>query len=332
MSLETATETATNIDSIGDERPSRRKSDYGNIVALASSLAIEGQRHPVLIMPNGELLKGGRRVAAARTLGWTTIAAREVRYLEDAVDALYDQRDELSLPRSVEEVVSLGLALETLDRRDSKALGDSTQFIGGAVAASGSAYKRARYVVQASRSNNRSAYVVEVAKQAVAAIDAGTMKITTAYLRVRGAEKAAPAEAVVDDGLPAIAPPSPAARSPRARLLREEWVRALALKGASSQQIADRLGITVPGMKRIAAELGVVITADLVLTRTKQKGVDPSKAMRVAIDDLDALVWSLDRIDPTQLDPEQADEWARMLAGYARALSKTSRNIKGAIQ
>jgi predicted nucleotidyltransferase len=43
------------------------------------------------------------------------------------------------------------------------------------------------------------------------------------------------------------------------------------------------------------------------------------------------LVWSLDRLDARQLDPNDAAEWALMLTRYARALNRVSRKIKGVV-
>lgn len=335
VSLETSTnETSRTIADLDEERPSRRNIDPRRIAELAASMALEGLRHPILIMPNGNVLKGRRRMAAARTLGWTVIQAREVHYVEEAVDALWDCKDEMAQPRTIEEWVELGLAIETLDHRDAGTADnrrDYAQFIGAVVASSGSAYKRGRYVVLAAKSQRKPLHVVTVAKTALAAIDMGTLTITGGFNRVRAAEKANVADVVSDDGLPTTQPPSPQARSPRARLLREEWIRALAAKGATSQQIADRLGITVHGLRKIAADMGQVISADQVLAGTQRRAVDPNKAMRVAIDDLDALIWSLDRIDVTQLDPDLAAEWASLLGGYARGINRVSRIIKGVL-
>lgn len=329
MSLETTGEATTDISNIGNDRPSRSAYDSRGIAQLAASMALEGMRHPVLVMPNGELLKGGRRQAAAQSLHWTTIPARQVRYVEDVVEYLMDTRDEFTELRTIEESVGLGLAIETLDKRGGN--DDYNNLIGSAVMSSGSAYKRARYIVVAAQSQVRPLHVVEVAKQAVASIDTGMMTISMGYNRVRAAEKGNPAAAVSHDGLPATAPPSPAARSPRARILRQEWIKALAMKGATSQQIADRLGLTVSGLKKITRDIGITITADTVMARTQRKVVDPNKSMRVAIDDLDALMWSLERIDPTQLDPTEAAEWAATLNRYARGIARVSRTIKGAL-
>lgn len=335
MTVDASQEQATPITSIRNTRPTRRPTDVG-IPTLAASMAIEGQRHPILVMPNGELLKGRRRVMAARELGWTSIATRQIRTVEEAVEAIYDSRDELNHPREIEEWVDLGAAIETLDhtpQADGQDKRDYVGYIGGAVSASGSAYKRSRVLVTAARSKMRPRHVVDVAKASLDAYKAGTLTLSAAYNRVRAAEAANPVDVVApEDNLPLTAPPSPMARSPRARKVREDWVRALASEGATSDQIAGRLAITVAAVKKIAKDIGVQISADHATGRSQRRPADPNRAMRVVADDLDALVWSLGRIDVTALDEEHLAGYAAQFATYARAITRVAKRIKGVSQ
>lgn len=332
MALHVEIEAAKPLADISEGRPSRRQTGGRDIASLASSMAIEGVRHPVLLMPNGVVLDGGRRMAAARMLGWTTIPAKVVATVEEAVDALYDSADdESSVPRTMEEVVTLGMTIEAMDHASPGGHQDYIERIGGAVSSSGSKYKRSRYVVQAAYSAKRPAHVVETAKQAIAAVEAGTMTVTGAFNRVRASERADVADVVASDGLPTVAPPSGAARSPRARLLRVEWCRALAGKGATSDQIAERLSIGVGAVKKICKDKGITITADAAVHSTQRKAVDPDRAMRVAVNDLDALVWSLERVDISRLNTDDATVWARQLGRYARDISRVAKNIKGVL-
>jgi ParB family chromosome partitioning protein len=47
----------------------------GNIVALADSMKRYGQMSPILLNNRNQLIAGGRRLEAARYLGWRTINA-----------------------------------------------------------------------------------------------------------------------------------------------------------------------------------------------------------------------------------------------------------------
>ncbi|MCL2066157.1 MAG: ParB N-terminal domain-containing protein [Treponema sp.] len=53
----------------------RIRKDMGDIEALAESLKRFGQITPIVISKNNQLIAGGRRLEAAKLLGWRTINA-----------------------------------------------------------------------------------------------------------------------------------------------------------------------------------------------------------------------------------------------------------------
>src|SRR5438552_13374122 len=53
----------------------RVRKDYGNIEEMAASLNRFGQIQPIVIDAEGNLIAGGRRLEAAKQLGWKTISA-----------------------------------------------------------------------------------------------------------------------------------------------------------------------------------------------------------------------------------------------------------------
>ena len=57
----------------------RIRQDFGDIDALAASIAELGLLHPVVIDRHYKLLAGERRLRAAVKLGWTTIPATIAR-------------------------------------------------------------------------------------------------------------------------------------------------------------------------------------------------------------------------------------------------------------
>jgi ParB family chromosome partitioning protein len=61
---------------INDIKVKRRiRKDMGDITALADRMKRFGQISPILITKNNVLIAGGRRLEAARNLGWSTINA-----------------------------------------------------------------------------------------------------------------------------------------------------------------------------------------------------------------------------------------------------------------
>lgn len=61
----------------------RRREDLGDIAALAASISRHGLLHPIVVDEQTRLVAGGRRLAAAKQLGWARI---EIRRLGDLTD------------------------------------------------------------------------------------------------------------------------------------------------------------------------------------------------------------------------------------------------------
>lgn len=79
------------LDSI--EVGERDRADFGNISELAESITAVGLLHPVVVTGSGELVAGGRRLAAVRELGWAEVPVTVVD-LTTAADVLRGEADE----------------------------------------------------------------------------------------------------------------------------------------------------------------------------------------------------------------------------------------------
>jgi len=85
---------------IGDIKVKKRiRKDMGDIAALAESMKRFGQISPIVISKNNVLIAGGRRLEAARSLGWRTINAviaeipDEITKLEYELEENIQRRD-----------------------------------------------------------------------------------------------------------------------------------------------------------------------------------------------------------------------------------------------
>ena len=84
----------------------RVRKDAGDIEALAASMSAHGLLHPVVLGLGNELIAGGRRLAAAKRLGWKTISAVIVD-VENKADKL-----ELELEENVQRAALSYMELE----------------------------------------------------------------------------------------------------------------------------------------------------------------------------------------------------------------------------
>ena len=185
--------------------------------ALASSINDVGLLAPVVILEDGTLVAGHRRLEACRKLGWSTVPVRRVRQINDAVTVLKAERDENTcrLDFAPSEAVALGMALEEMERPKAKGRkakgqvaggkarhgqlgGDSTpsstpgktrDIVAPVVGMKPSRYAHAKTVVTAQ--DDPDPEVARVAADAVEAMDR-TGKVETAYRNVIAVRKDQP--------------------------------------------------------------------------------------------------------------------------------------------
>jgi N6-adenosine-specific RNA methylase IME4 len=96
----------------------RHRRDMGDIPTLAASIAELGLLHPIVVTPTGELIAGARRLAAARLLGLTEIAARVIDL--DAVVKGEFAENAHRKDFNLSEAVAIKRALEPIERAAAK--------------------------------------------------------------------------------------------------------------------------------------------------------------------------------------------------------------------
>lgn len=97
----------------------RHRRDMGDIPALAASMSAIGLLQPVVLNGSHELIAGGRRFQAAKSLGWKEINATVAETLDDVHRALQAERDENTCRKdfSPSEAAEMAAALEPFERQ-----------------------------------------------------------------------------------------------------------------------------------------------------------------------------------------------------------------------
>jgi ParB-like chromosome segregation protein Spo0J len=189
----------------------RHRRDLGDIGPLAESIAQIGLIHPITVTAAGYLIAGQRRLEAHRKLGRDRIPARVITDITGAVERLRIERDENTArkPMTPEELVSLGRALEELERPGARERqqragrengrgiasdqengtysrgAETREVVAAAIGMSPTSYQRARAVVAAATDPAATPEDRAVAGQALAEMNE-TGLITPAYEKIRG--------------------------------------------------------------------------------------------------------------------------------------------------
>lgn len=180
----------------------RHRTDLGDLDGLARSMKELGQLQPIVVTTNLRLVAGGRRLAAAKALGWLEIDAKIVDNLSQASDLLRAERDENTCRQAFRptEEHSLYAALVALE---SQARSKGTTSSAPSIKAKASiaeivtgnpgrhrTLEKIGEVKELAGDAAPSDRVREAAREALTEIDR-TGKVTSVYKRVKLAEKAA---------------------------------------------------------------------------------------------------------------------------------------------
>lgn len=120
--------------------------------------------------------------------------------------------------------------------------------------------------------------------------------------------------------------PEPGDNHGEAPVQRRRLIRAWAEQGYSSRQMSKRLGMRDDGIRKIAREMGVEITADQIVGGTHRH--DSSRIVRETVHSLEGLVMGLELVDLDQLDQAEAAEWVDSLTDSTRKLNRFVRQLR----
>lgn len=92
------------VRSVKEIRIGDRDREPGDVSDLMESMTEVGLLHPVVVTPDNLLVAGGRRLAAAKRLGWTEVDVTVIATLADANLALRAEKDENTCRRDLSPV------------------------------------------------------------------------------------------------------------------------------------------------------------------------------------------------------------------------------------
>jgi len=104
----------------------------------------------------------------------------------------------------------------------------------------------------------------------------------------------------------------------------------MAGQGYSSRQMSERLGMRDDVIRRIAREMGIEITADQFVVGTRRH--DSNRIVRETVQALEGLAMGVGLINPGDIDPAQAGEWAASLTESIKVLSRLTKTMRKAAQ
>ena len=118
--------------------------------------------------------------------------------------------------------------------------------------------------------------------------------------------------------------------SPQTRDQRADQIEQLAQQGYTSHQIAPKVGVSDIRVRHIARDYGIDIPADRAVG--KRQRLNANRILSGAAESVSAAAYSLQQINPLDLDKDEAREWVDSLTESLTALRKALNPIKESLQ
>lgn len=184
----------------------RVRHDYGDLIPLMQSMQQQGQLHPIGIGLGNHLLFGGRRLEAAKKLGWPLISCVCPKDRVDALAVIKAEQNVCGIAMTSIELVEFGRRLEAIEapksgrRRRGSASQDGrdghavARAVAEALGMTRASYERVRRVVKvADGATDAPPAVREIAQQVLAMLDRGEITVRKAsdvvlYAKTFGAQ------------------------------------------------------------------------------------------------------------------------------------------------
>ena len=118
--------------------------------------------------------------------------------------------------------------------------------------------------------------------------------------------------------------------SPQTRDQRADQIADLAQQGYTSIQISPKVGMSAGSVRQIARDFNVDIPADRAVG--KRRHIDSNRILAGAAESVAATAYSLQQINPLDLDQDAAQEWVDSLTVSINALRQALKPIKESLR
>jgi len=316
----------------------RHRKDMGDLQSLAASIDQLGLLQPVLIGADNRLIAGGRRLEAARSLGWESIPVYVIDSLTEAATRLRAERDENTERKAMtpSELVSLARAIEEVEAPKAK---ERMAEAGRSAAPGRPAERSADDGGPLPRTRHETREVV------AEAVGIGRTNLGYAKKIVARAEQGDPAAIAAKEHMDTTGKVMPAYEQMIGRRVshreradpnhvpnrakradRVQQITDMAEQGYSSRQISERLGVRDDHVRKMARDEGITIQADKAIGRTRRH--DSNRIVTETVNSLAGLSMGVDLINYDDLDMGQVPHWAISLNESFRTLNRFRKQIK----
>lgn len=306
------------------------RAGLGDIPRLADSIKANGLLQPIVVTPDKVLVFGHRRLVALKRLGWQSAPFVEVTDRFEALKVADEQRHEhteerLLLPSEIGSYAQFISDLESdglLQIRTGQRGGRTTEEASEAMAKIfGLGHTKLSQILSTMKRAEKGDLLALTAvgeMDMTGRVDAAHKK----YLQLRRTHAIEESTQDLQAGEEPVLPPEALSSQER----RIKLVQ-MAGEGYSSRQIAKILDYSeATVVRRIAKDMGVKITADAVVGKSKKH--NSTRIVAETVSGLEGTVMALDLVDYEDLELESRTYWLESITSSLQSLTKFRNTLK----
>ena len=305
------------------------RAGLGDIPRLADSIKANGLLQPIVVTPDKVLVFGHRRLVALKRLGWQSAPFVEVSDRFEALKVAEEQRHEhteerLLLPSEIGSYAQFISDLESdglLTIRTGQRGGRTTEEASEAMAKIfGLGHTKLSQILSTMKRAEKGDLLALTAvgeMDMTGRVDAAHKK----YLQLRRTHAIEKSTQDPERDELVLPPEALSSQERRIKLVQ------MAGEGYSSRQIAKVLAYSdATVVRRIAKDMGVKITADAVVGKSKKH--NSTRIVAETVSGLEGTVMALDLVDYEDLELESRKYWLESINSSLQSLTKFRNTLK----